>query len=195
MDDRDAELLGLVVELPMELASRPGGEAAAQASAAARDPHPGELLEDERGAPSLGLLQEPVRDRVEPLADPVAFPSAFPTTEPPTDPTVVRLLPTEATTSREVGLLDARDLLEGDREAGEGLLLEEDPVEGALVRIEGEDGGGGVGGRRLALDDQDRAGGGENELLDRRRRQDAAVIVGESRSRPAHSPKRRERRR
>jgi hypothetical protein len=184
MNDGDASLLGLVVDLPMELAARPGGEPTAIPSAATGDRHPGQLLEDDGRAPTLGLVEEPVRDRVHPLPDAISLPSPFPTAEPSTDPSVARFLPPEAAAPFEMGLLDPRDLLERDRDGAQLLRVQEHPIQRALVGVERQERGGRVRGRSLPLDNKDRPGGGQHELLDLRDREHASVVVGKPKVEP-----------
>jgi hypothetical protein len=81
---------------------------------------------------------------VEAGADAVALPPPLPCQKAPPDTTVARLLATEIPPSPKVDRLNRPQLREEYTDVGRTLWTQLDPVEGALVGVERDDGGRGV---------------------------------------------------
>jgi hypothetical protein len=166
---------GLVLELTMELSPGPRGKPAPKLRGAWRTvqgtgPSPllrkfREILEGE-GRPMLsGDLHEVLGEDMKARKDSIALPPALTVQELTADASVVRLLPGELASAVDMSLLEYSDLWERYRDRAGGLGGDADPIEGALVGVEAEEGARDVRGRGRDLVAENDPLGGEVELF------------------------------
>ncbi len=129
---------GLVLDLTVDLGTRPRRQPAIHSSGTATSAVKREVLKDNRGTTRLRETHEPFRDSMEPLPDSVPLSAAFAIEEDPLDASVSRLLPREPPPSSEVRLLDTPHTVERHTKEPRRIARCLDPVEGILVRVQGD---------------------------------------------------------
>ncbi len=137
-DDRHAREGGLVFDLTVDLATGPGGETTIRSPRAAARAVEGEVLEDDCGSTRRRGPHEPLGYSMESLPNSVPFPATFSIEEDSLDASVVGLLPRESPPSSEVSLLDTPHTVERHTEKPRRIARYVDPVEGILVRVQGD---------------------------------------------------------
>ena len=149
--DRHSVLRRLVLKLAVQLVPGPGRESAAESGASrnggapppssgasgARTGELGEVLEGDGGMMSSHRGNQCMSQGMKSRGDPVVLANPLTTEESLPDPTVRRLLGPEATAPSRMDLLEGSDLRESDADRVRCPLRYLNPIEGALVRVEG----------------------------------------------------------
>src|SRR3989442_7468814 len=137
LDEGHARQGGLVLNLAMDFATGPRGEATVHSTGVAARLKLGEGLKDDSHPTFLGERYESFRNGMEPLTYSVMLPPSLPAEQALSDPPVIGLFRRKSPTAGEVNALDLPHSIEGYRDEIHPLPRHDHSVHRILVRVEG----------------------------------------------------------